>query len=293
MGDRGAAAGRERVAVRLRRRRGEDPLRPERGQERRRLARRARSSRAREEGGAVQRRSGTSPSASTRRRRTSARSSRWSSAARSTRPAAPRRGMLEALEHALSHGQRAQTDRLRGQSSLFGEARRSCETPADRGRGVREERAAAAGEGSARPLRLGASAAGDRDAAAAQDGLRRSPSVERRRDGEIVTVGGIVCALKQLTTKKGEPMVFMRLDDVTAAPRWSSSTRSTRPRASCCVTDRILVVKGADRPQGGRDEAARDGGRRLRGDAGAQRGAAQDRRAPGAGRAHPRAGHGS
>src|SRR4029453_10588962 len=37
---------------------------------------------------------------------------------------------------------------------------------------------------------------------------------ERRRDGEVVSVGGIVGAIKQLTTKKGEPMVFMRLDDL-------------------------------------------------------------------------------
>ena len=34
---------------------------------------------------------------------------------------ATRRGMLEALESALAHGARAQTDRLLGQSSLFGE----------------------------------------------------------------------------------------------------------------------------------------------------------------------------
>src|SRR4051794_19634353 len=34
---------------------------------------------------------------------------------------ASRRGMLEALEHALSHGQRASDERLRGQSSLFAE----------------------------------------------------------------------------------------------------------------------------------------------------------------------------
>ena len=65
-GDRGAAARRERVAVRLRGRRGQDPLRPERGQERRRVGgagdrRRARGGRRRS------RRSGTSPSASTRR----------------------------------------------------------------------------------------------------------------------------------------------------------------------------------------------------------------------------------
>ena len=41
--------------------------------------------------------------------------------------------------------------------------------------------------------------------------------LERRRDGEVVTVGGIVGAIKQLTTKKGEPMVFMRFDDLTGS----------------------------------------------------------------------------
>jgi DNA polymerase-3 subunit alpha len=34
---------------------------------------------------------------------------------------ATRKGMLDALESALAHGSRAQTDRLLGQSSLFGE----------------------------------------------------------------------------------------------------------------------------------------------------------------------------
>ena len=35
-----------------------------------------------------------------------------------------------------------------------------------------------------------------------------------RRDGDVVTVGGIVANLKQMTTKRGEPMVFLTLDDV-------------------------------------------------------------------------------
>ena len=35
-----------------------------------------------------------------------------------------------------------------------------------------------------------------------------------RRDGEVVTVGGIVAGLKAMTTKRGEPMVFLSLDDV-------------------------------------------------------------------------------
>ena len=41
--------------------------------------------------------------------------------------------------------------------------------------------------------------------------------LERRRDGEVVTVGGIVSSLKQLTTKRGEPMVFLTLDDPTGS----------------------------------------------------------------------------
>src|SRR4029453_2117997 len=40
-----------------------------------------------------------------------------------------RRGMLEALEHALSHGQRASDERLRGQSSLFAEVEEKIEHP--------------------------------------------------------------------------------------------------------------------------------------------------------------------
>ena len=40
------------------------------------------------------------------------------------------------------------------------------------------------------------------------------PSSGARRDGDVVTVGGIVANLKQMTTKRGEPMVFLTLDDV-------------------------------------------------------------------------------
>jgi DNA polymerase-3 subunit alpha len=68
--------------------------------------------------------------------------------------------------------------------------------------------------------------------------------VERRRDGEVVTVGGIVGALKSLTTKRGEPMVFMRLDDLTGsieAVVFNSVYASAR---ELLAADRILVVKG-------------------------------------------------
>ena len=68
--------------------------------------------------------------------------------------------------------------------------------------------------------------------------------VERRRDGEVVTVGGIVSALKHLTTKKGEPMVFMRLDDVTGGAEVVVFNSVYTHSRELCVMDRILVVKG-------------------------------------------------
>ena len=89
--------------------------------------------------------------------------------------------------------------------------------------------------------------------------------LERRRDGEIVTVGGIVSEVKHLTTKKGEPMVFMRLDDVTGGTEMRRLqldlrrlARAVRPRPD---PDR----QGPGRPQGGRDEADRAGGDGVRG----------------------------
>ena len=146
---------------------------------------------------------------------------------------ASRRGMLEALEHALSHGQRASDERLRGQSSLFAEVEEKLEHPPigseeyEKNELLRQEKEALGLYVSEHPLE------------AIRDQLRRKTDatlaeLERRRDGEIVTVAGIVSAIKQLTTKKGDPMVFLRLDDVVGGrPRSSSSTRSTRPRASC------------------------------------------------------------
>src|SRR5204862_4724549 len=82
-----------------------------------------------------------------------------------------------------------------------------------------------------------------------KDALRRKTDcaladVERRRDGEVVTVGGIVGAIKQLTTKKGEPMVFLRLDDTTGGAEVVVFNSVYTAARELCVADRILVVKG-------------------------------------------------
>jgi len=67
--------------------------------------------------------------------------------------------------------------------------------------------------------------------------------LERRRDGEIVTVAGIVSAIKQLTTKKGDPMVFMRLDDVLGSAEVVVFNSVYAAARELLVTDAVLVVK--------------------------------------------------
>jgi DNA polymerase-3 subunit alpha len=80
------------------------------------------------------------------------------------------------------------------------------------------------------------------------DQLRRKTDrplaeLERCRDGEIVTVGGIVSAVKQVTTKKGEPMVFVRLDDVIGSAECVVFNSVYASSHELLVADAILVVK--------------------------------------------------
>src|SRR5207253_9059107 len=63
-------------------------------------------------------------------------------------------------------------------------------------------------------------------------------------DGEIGTVGGIVSAGKQLTTKKGDPLVFLRLEDVTGGAECVVFNSTYAAARELCVADRILIVKG-------------------------------------------------
>ena len=89
-----------------------------------------------------------------------------------------------------------------------------------------------------------------------RDQLRRktdatSPSIDRRRDGEIVTVGGIVSTLRQMTTKKGDPMVFLQLEDITGSAEcvvfnstYADRARALRGRPDPIVKGRIDHKEG-------------------------------------------------
>ncbi|MFN2469864.1 MAG: DNA polymerase III subunit alpha [Gaiellaceae bacterium] len=159
----------------------------------------------------------------------------------------PRKGMLECLESALAWGGRHHADQLAGQSSIFDLDDEEEQSP-------RHHPVVAPGEFEKNELlamekeSLGLYVS-EHPLTAVADQLRRKTDcglaeVERRRDGEVVTVGGIVGAIKQLTTKKGEPMVFLQLDGVTGSAEVVVFNSVYAAAREFCETDRMIVVKG-------------------------------------------------
>ena len=163
----------------------------------------------------------------------------------------PRMGMLQVLEQALAYGQKQHADRLAGQGSIFdghfgeaemasGEAKHHPPVPNeefDKPDLLRLERETLGLYVSEHPLAsIRAELRAKTDATIAE--------LERRRDGENVVVGGIVSEVRQLLTKRGEQMVFLRLDDVTGGIDCVVFAAAFAAAAELCVADRILIVKG-------------------------------------------------
>ncbi|MGH3090833.1 MAG: DNA polymerase III subunit alpha, partial [Gaiellaceae bacterium] len=160
----------------------------------------------------------------------------------------PRKGMLALLEQALAWGGRQHADRLAGQGSIFdlggeeGTGRPKEHPPVPPGEFEKKELLALEKESlglyvSEHPLQ------------SVKDSLRKKTDarivdVERRRDGEVVTIGGIVGALKALTTKKGDPMVFLRLDDLSGSIETVVFNSVYAAARELLEPDRVLVVKG-------------------------------------------------
>jgi DNA polymerase III subunit alpha len=162
---------------------------------------------------------------------------------------ATRKGMLAVLEDALVSGGRLIADRLAGQSSIF-----DLDGEEEQGDRRAHHRPIPADEFEKREmLALEKESLGLYVSEHPLDGVRdqlrrktdcRMADVERRRDGEVVTVGGIVSAHKQLTTKKGDPMVFLRLDDLSGSLETVVFNSVYTAARELLETDRVLVVKG-------------------------------------------------
>jgi DNA polymerase-3 subunit alpha len=158
-----------------------------------------------------------------------------------------RKAMLESLDQIVGWGQKQQADRLAGQASIFDLA--PAEESAPKHHPVLGTEEFEKNE----LLRLEKEVLGlyvsEHPLSSIRDQLRRKTDttigeLERRRDGEVVTVGGIVSTLKHMTTKRGDAMVFMRLDDVTGGTECVVFNSTYEKARELCTVDRILVVKG-------------------------------------------------
>jgi DNA polymerase-3 subunit alpha len=171
---------------------------------------------------------------------------------------ASRMGMLAVLEQALAHGQKLAADRLMGQASIFD---LGGETPEAEAQTRHHPEIATAEFEKQELLRLEKETLGlyvsEHPLSGVREQLRRKTDatlaeLERRRDGEIVTVGGIVSDVKHTTTKRGEPMVFLALDDPTGSIEAVVFNSTYAQARELCTADRILVVKGrVDHKQAG------------------------------------------
>jgi DNA polymerase-3 subunit alpha len=175
---------------------------------------------------------------------------------------ATRRGMLSVLEAAQQAGQKAQQDAQIGQGSIFdalggfnagpgagapagngGDAfARPSHAPIPAGEFERTELLALEKESvglfiSAHPLKEVAGA------------MRAKVdftllALTDARDGDRVTVGGIISQTKRLRTKKGDPMMFATLDDLEGAVELVIFGQTLEECASAIEQDAIVLVKG-------------------------------------------------
>jgi DNA polymerase-3 subunit alpha len=160
---------------------------------------------------------------------------------------ASRMGMLHVLEDALSYGQKQQQDRLLGQASIFDLG----DSPAA---SARHHATIPDGEfEKAELLRMEKESLGlyvsEHPLSAVRDQLRRRTDctlveLERRREGETVVAGGMVAGVRTTTTKKGEPMAFVQLEDMTGSIEVIVFNSTYAAARGLLVEDAVLVVKG-------------------------------------------------
>jgi len=168
---------------------------------------------------------------------------------------ATRRGMLEVLEQAQGAGQKAQQDALIGQGSIFdlGDAAEPGSDaaaafalpsypPIPAEEAPQPELLAMEKESigifiSAHPLKR------------VREALRLRvdcplADLASRKDGERVTVGGIITQARKIRTKNGDPMMFATLDDLEGMVEIMIFGKSLEANGGAIDVDRVLVVRG-------------------------------------------------
>jgi DNA polymerase III subunit alpha len=168
-----------------------------------------------------------------------------------------RRGMLSVLEQAQSAGQQKQQDVLIGQGSIFdlqpdsdpahpGAAAAAFATPShapipteefDRSALLAAEKESIGLFISAHPLKeVGAALRARIDCTI--------PELANRRDGDWVTVGGMITQAKRFRTKKGDPMMFATLDDLEASVEVLVFGNALAENEAAVAVDSIVLIRG-------------------------------------------------
>ena len=70
------------------------------------------------------------------------------------------------------------------------------------------------------------------------------PELEGKKDGEWVTVGGMIAECKRIRTKKGDPMMFATLDDLEGQVEMLVFNSAYAANADKVDADRVVLVRG-------------------------------------------------
>jgi len=68
--------------------------------------------------------------------------------------------------------------------------------------------------------------------------------LEKKKDGEWVTVGGTITESKKIRTKKGDPMMFATLDDLEGSVEMLVFNSAYAANVDKIDGDRVLIVRG-------------------------------------------------
>jgi DNA polymerase III subunit alpha len=173
---------------------------------------------------------------------------------------ASRRGMMEVMDAAHASGTKLQADTLMGHMSIFdlaGDGDANGDAPLvrshppvppgewERGELLAREKEAVGLYVSSHPL------------ADVRDQLARRSDVPLAqagslRDGQVVTVGGLVTSIKPFVTRKGDQMAFAEIDDTTGTIEVVVFANTLAASRQLLVADAVVLVKGrADRKNEG------------------------------------------
>jgi DNA polymerase-3 subunit alpha len=156
--------------------------------------------------------------------------------------------MLEALPAAMGQAARRRSDEAAGQESLFGAGIANGAAPFEVDPLVSVEEMSReellGGEKEALGLFVSSHPLQECRRQLARATTCGLGSLAERADGEAVTVGGLVGMLKPVTTRRGEPMMFLRLDDLEGSAEVVVVPAVCAEVRELLVQDAILIVAG-------------------------------------------------